>query len=284
MRYALVLLLLLPGVLPADSVLPHLHRLSWLVKAPDSSGSGVMVTAKDGSHYVFTAGHLLDACVKPTRCIDLNNGSEKWSTSYPDVTVFRSEVEDGREVATHSYHARVIRHSSGERGYDLALLRLYKKGLASDVAEFTSAVPDCGTAIWHIGSTWGKAGENTTSKGIFSNVGRLGKHGQIFDQVTVSFDSGSSGGGVFLEDGKCIGLVLEGNAGCVAHMAYIRPTREIQKWAKQVGVDFLFDRTRPVPTDEELGRWPILDPPPEVPATSEAKIDPVELLRRIMPK
>jgi len=56
---------------------------------------------------------------------------------------------------------------------------------------------------------------------------------------------GSSGGGVYTRDGKCIGLLVRG-AG--PGLNFIVPTRRMLPWAKKMKIEWAMNPAVPVPT------------------------------------
>ena len=66
----------------------------------------------------------------------------------------------------------------------------------------------------------------------------------MFDQTSCMGYPGSSGGGVYLRDGKCIGLLTRG-AG--PGLNFIVPTRRIVKWAKLVKIEWAVNQSIKVP-------------------------------------
>ena len=67
---------------------------------------------------------------------------------------------------------------------------------------------------------------------------------------------GSSGGGVWTEDGKYMGMVVRGSG---ETFNLIVPIRRIRAWAKRVNVEFVFDPKIKAPTAEELKKTPVDD-------------------------
>lgn len=107
----------------------------------------------------------------------------------------------------------------------------------------------------HVGSLLGQLGSNSMTEGIMSQHGRL-INKMVFDQTTVTAFPGSSGGGVYTEDGRCVGLVLRG-AGETFNL--IVPVRRIRAWSKHAGIEWAVDDKVKMPTDEELQRLPVED-------------------------
>jgi hypothetical protein len=110
-----------------------------------------------------------------------------------------------------------------------------------------------GEPLLHVGSLLGQAGANSMTSGIMSQVGRvlsLGSgDGTVFDQTTVTAFPGSSGGGVFLRNGKYVGMLVRGSG---ETFNLIVPIRRMQKWAKTRDVEWALDKSKPVPTLSEI--------------------------------
>ena len=96
------------------------------------------------------------------------------------------------------------------------------------------------------------------TSGIVSQIGRvypeIGK--EVFDQTTVAAFPGSSGGGVYLEDGRYVGMLVRG-AGETFNL--IVPVRRMQAWAKKAKVEWALNDTIAVPSETELEKIPIED-------------------------
>jgi hypothetical protein len=86
-----------------------------------------------------------------------------------------------------------------------------------------------------------------------SQVGRvlnLGSGGgTVFDQTTVTAFPGSSGGGVFLTNGKYVGMLVRG-AGETFNL--IVPVRRMKSWVKSRGIEWVLDPNAPMPTLEYI--------------------------------
>jgi hypothetical protein len=78
----------------------------------------------------------------------------------------------------------------------------------------------------------------------------------VFDQTTCAAFPGSSGGGVYLADGRYYGMIVRG-AGETFNL--IVPLRRLAAWADKVGVKFAIDPSVPVPSAEELRKLPVED-------------------------
>ena len=67
------------------------------------------------------------------------------------------------------------------------------------------------------------------TSGIISQVGRI--HGKVeFDQTTVTAFPGSSGGGVYLQDGRYVGMIVRGAGEGFNLMV---PVRRMVRWAEK---------------------------------------------------
>lgn len=280
-----------------QQVVDSITETSVTLKTSDHSiGAGVVVT-RNGVHYVWTAGHNLDDARHVKTVIDPDTGTPKVVVSYDNVDIIRSIVQDGRVVGTVYYDAQVIRHSPSmsHGGDDIALLRLYAKNVFKGTTKFVRAIPKRGTPVWHIGAPGGLAAADVLTGGNFSDPGRLRAH-HVFDLVTVPFDYGSSGGGVFLKKtGDCIGLVLQKNDS-TAHSCYIKPAREIRAWAKQQDLLWAVDECLPIPSEAVLAKHAVnavgvTPPTPHAPPTiippaavQPTQSMPVPNLFQILPK
>ncbi len=245
-------------LLPKD-VPTYLQEVSVTIHSNRSQGSGTIKT-RDGVNYVWTCGHVVRGLRTEREVIDPKTGGKKTVIEFEDAKIVKELVEDGRSVGQVEMFAEVIRYSDAENGEDLALLRIRKKNFVTCSVQFylDEKIPALGTKLLHCGSLLGQQGSNSMTSGIVSQHGRV-INNTIYDQTTCAAFPGSSGGGVYLEDGRYMGMIVRG-AGETFNL--IVPQRRLFKWAKKVGVEFALDDNVPVPSDDELKKLPIEDSTP----------------------
>jgi S1-C subfamily serine protease len=227
--------------LAADtSSVEFLHDLTVTVRASHSTGTGVIVNHSNVC-YVLTAAHVVDDARHVRQVIE--NGAIKQEVTYEPVIIATRILEDGRQVGRNELVAEVIRYSDPEHGEDLALLRVLKRRLAGPATRFyvETNIVDLGTPLVHVGSLLGENGSGSVTTGIYSQKGRI-LFNHVFDQTTCAAFPGSSGGGVFLMDGRYVGMIVRG-AGETYNL--IVPVRRIRIWAARVKADFIFDAAAP---------------------------------------
>lgn len=203
-----------------DDVVRAINDVSVSVLADDGSeGSGVVVV-RDGIVWVWTAGHVVESLRE-------NDGS------FRRAFVAKQLTADDSPVAVVQFSATVLIHSSE---HDLALLRIGRCNFISRSAKFAKSdvvVPN-GTELFHVGSFFGVLFGNSLSSGIMSYRGRM-YAGIEYDQTTCTNMPGSSGGGVFTRDGRCIGIISK-SAGYTVNL--VIPVRRMRQWAKDAGVEW----------------------------------------------
>lgn len=233
-----------------------LQDISVTIRADRSEGSGVAFS-RDGLTYIWTAAHVVDGLRTTRMVIDPKTGTPRTIIEFKDAQVVKTLIEDGRTVGRLEMDAEVIRYSDADNGEDLALLRVRKRGFIEATSRFylDKKIPKLGTRLLHVGSLLGQQGSNSMTTGIMSQHGRLiGK--TVYDQTTVTAFPGSSGGGVYLEDGRYIGMLVRG-AGEGFNL--IVPARRMLRWAKSAGVEWAMDPTVKMPSVEEMKALPIED-------------------------
>lgn len=250
-----------------QKVINHLQDISVTIvaKAPrgGGEGSGVIktVTNERGEkvNYVWTAAHVITHLRHERTVIDAKSGGTKTVVEFDDPLVVKAINEDGRMVGKIEFLAEVVRYSADE---DFALLRLRKKDLVKDSVTFfldekdgRPVIPTVGTKLLHVGSLLGQLGSNSMTEGIMSQHGRL-INKVVFDQTTVTAFPGSSGGGVYVKDGRLVGLLLRG-AGETFNL--IGPVRRLHDWSKRAGVEWAVNDKVKLPTEDELKRLPVED-------------------------
>jgi hypothetical protein len=176
--------------------------------------------------------------------------------------VVKYPVYDGRTCGRRDSAAEIMTVSDD---YDLAILRVRDGNFVEGDAEFypeDKEMPYVGMPVLHVGCYHGRIAAASLSDGIIAYQGRI-NDGKVYDQVTVANFPGSSGGGVFDYEGKCIGILTRRADSVVG---FIDPIREIRAWAKLADALWVVDNNVPVPPREklikqreEVGRKFILD-------------------------
>jgi S1-C subfamily serine protease len=239
-----------------QSIPAFLQDISVTISANRSEGSGVAFT-RDGITFIWTAAHVVDGLRSTRTIVDPKTGSKRTIIEFADAQIIKTLVEDGRTVGRIEMDAKVIRYSDANHGHDLALLRVRKKNFIATSSRFylDAKIPSLGTRLFHVGSLLGQVGSNSMTAGIVSQHGRVlsGLNG-VFDQTTVTAFPGSSGGGVYLEDGRYIGMLVRG-AGEGFNL--IVPVRRMRTWAKEAGVEWAIDPKAKMPTQAELSKLPV---------------------------
>lgn len=240
-----------------SKVVDHLQNISCTIGTSSGSGSGVMKVRqrdKESITFVWTAAHVVQSARKTRDVIDSKTGTKRTIVEFDDVKIIQTIISEGRTVGKTEIFAEVVRYSSDE---DLALLKVRKKNFTTEGVKFYLDENHVKLAsfVVHVGSLLGESGSNSVTTGVMSQVGRL-IDGKVFDQTTAASFPGSSGGGVFLKDGRMIGQVLRG-AG--ETFVLICPVRRTVKWAKEAGVGWAVDDNVPLPSDAELKKIPIED-------------------------
>lgn len=244
-----------------QSIPTHLQDISVTIKSGNSEGSGVIFTRRNDQkeivNFVWTAGHVIDN-LRSTRKVVSPDGAERTVVEFRDAKIVKLLVEDGRTVGALQLDAEVIRYSDASTGEDLALLRIRKKNfIENSTVKFflDKEIPSLGTELYHVGSLLGEEGANSMTSGIYSQQGRL-INKTVFDQTTVIAFPGSSGGGVFLQDGRYVGMLVRG-AGEAFNL--IVPIRRMLSWAKSAKIEWAIDINVPMPSDEDLAKLPVED-------------------------
>ena len=242
---------------PTKAELPgYLQTISVTIKSGWSQGSGTLYS-RDGYTFVWTAGHVVDGLRRTREVIDPSSGTKRTLVEFDDAKILTELREDGRTVGRVEMDARVIRYSNADHGDDLALLQVRKKNFVqvSSVFYTDEQIPDIGTDVYHVGSLLGQLGSNSMTKGIISQLGRVYEN-VVYDQTTATAFPGSSGGGVYLEDGRYVGMIVRGAGEGFNLMV---PVRRMSNWAKSANVEWALDPSLPMPSQDELKKLPIED-------------------------
>jgi S1-C subfamily serine protease len=253
-------------LLAQNKVAQHLQDVSVTIKAGGSEGSGVIISremalTKDAKekvkvNFVWTCAHVVDG-LRSTRTVIDGQGKNKTVIEFKDAQVVKELVEGGRKVGELKMDAKVILYSDATDGEDLALLMVRKRGFVDQNTEFYLGAQnvEIGEPLLHVGSLLGQAGANSMTNGIMSQVGRVlnigSGDGTVFDQTTVTAFPGSSGGGVFLQDGKYVGMLVRGSG---ETFNLIVPVRRMLKWTKKRSIEWAIDTSKPMPTIAEINK------------------------------
>ena len=211
-------------------------------------GTGVLITRRVGlvkKTFVWTAGHVVQLL-------------QQGDGTFRNAVIYQEEREGGEYAGGMQTEARVIAYSAPESGEDLALLEVLKDNLTDATTRFaeTTVLP-IGTELVHVGCTLGLY--NSISRGIVSQTDRdILNTGHVFDQTTCMGYPGSSGGGVYLTDGRCVGLLVRG-AG--PGLNFIVPTRRMSSWAKKMKIEWAINPASPVHIHPSRDLKPVTDTP-----------------------
>ena len=211
-------------------------------------GTGVLVTRKVSNvtrTYVWTAGHVAAVLRQP-------------DGSFRNAVIYQEVRKNGVMTGVIKTEAKVIAYSEANHDEDLALLEILQDNFPASGAQFylNEEPLVVGTKLVHVGCTLGLY--NSVSQGVMSQTDRdILQTGKVFDQTSCMGFPGSSGGGVYLEDGRCIGLLVRGAA---PGLNFIVPMRRILPWAKKMGVEWAVDPTVPVPLTRAENKLEIVDP------------------------
>jgi hypothetical protein len=243
-------------------VADHLQDISVTIRAEGeyrkSEGSGVLITRKIGSEnvtFVWTCGHVIDH-MREVRTV-IRKGAPIKIVEFPDIQIIKELVESGRRVGEIKMDATVVKYSDPDDGEDLALLMVRAKDYGKASAKFylnkDDQIVPIGTQLFHVGSLLGQMGANSMTSGIVSQVGRI--HGKVeYDQTTVTAFPGSSGGGVFLEDGRYMGMLVRG-AGEGFNL--VVPVRRMLRWAKAHDIMWALNPSLKAPSMDDILDLPV---------------------------
>jgi hypothetical protein len=223
-----------------------------------SEGSGILITRTIGKEkvtFVWTCGHVIDN-LRSVRTV-IKGGTQKKIVEFDDVQIVKELVESGRRVGEIKMDAVVVKYSDPDDGEDLAVLmvraRDYGKGSGRFYLDSKEPIIPIGTPLFHVGSLLGQMGANSMTSGIVSQVGRI--HGKAeYDQTTVTAFPGSSGGGVFLQTGEYVGMIVRGAGEGFNLMV---PIRRMKKWAKEHDIMWALDPKVKMPSMADIEKLPV---------------------------
>jgi len=258
-----------PAVITEDAsrtlVVNKLMERTVKVVTAQGTGTGTLVTRRtaDGTvvHLVWTVAHVVQSC----RSFDttLVGPKVKWAP----CTVLIPKYQNGELVSSAAFVADVVQYSNSDIGMDLAILRVRADAFPAATTEFylDKELPPVGQELIHVGCMFGDFHSFTT--GVLSQYGRtVGV--KSFDQITTLIYPGSSGGGVYLPDGRYVGMASMLRAGGVG---LITPIRHMIDWATKTHCLWALDASVQMPNLAVLSAWPVesdgkaLPPAPAIP-------------------
>ena len=247
-----------------------LQSVTVRVDVGGQCGTGVLVTRQIGPvtrTFVWTAGHVVR---------HLQNGDG----AFRNATIYQERRDGGRYQSKSQVEAQVIAYSDPTAGEDLALLEVlqdnFRPRLVSTVFLLSDDIPAVGMELVHVGCTRGLY--NSVSLGVVSQTDRE-LAGRMFDQTSTMGYPGSSGGGVFLRDGVCIGLLTRGIG---PGLNFIVPTRRILAWAKRMKIEWAVNPACPVPTHVVRDPNPLTDGTEPKPDMTPAPPPPCDALTAVL--
>jgi S1-C subfamily serine protease len=246
-----------------------LQDISVRVDIGQGCGTGVLVTRWVGDvrkTFVWTAGHVVQSLRRP-------------DGTFSNPHIYQEWREWGKYKGSTIVEAKVIAYSDPDIGDDLALLEVLQDNFAPESvsATFCTSVLPIGTPLVHVGCTLGLY--DSTSLGVISQTDRdMLRTGKMFDQTSVMGYPGSSGGGVYLRDGRCIGLLVRGVG---AGLNFIVPARRMTEWAKKMHVEWALNPGVNVPTHWNMRVEGPLTDGTDAPVTGPCSVI-IEQIRKII--
>jgi S1-C subfamily serine protease len=176
----------------------------------DGFGTGIILH-KFGQTYIITAAHVTEHANKTNAIFVQLQGS------------------------TNTYLTKIVNE---DRPLDLALLRVlgttHQLGQSITFGDYINPLP-IGTQVFHVGH-WAEDNSFSFSEGIVGAHNRL-NYGSVFDQISATIFSGSSGGGVFDSNGNLVGIALRSYH---SDWSYMAPSRLMFIWARNNDLYWIF--------------------------------------------
>lgn len=204
-----------------------------LVFYDGSAGAGVLF--RDGKKIgCLTAAHV----VADTNPLEPDSKDITYGTKIIHITGYAAGTESLRYTTT----AKMVALSPEE---DWAVLEVQTEASEMQFSEFADRLPQIGETAWCVGSPLFNPG--TLSKGIVCHPHRslfLDDGGMHYIHTDATGTIGSSGGGLFDENGVCIGIIVRKHP--LNGTMYAIPTRRIHESLSQ-----MFLRPDPFPPFKE---------------------------------
>ncbi len=203
---------------PQYEIIDHLIACNVAVMYPSGAGSGV-VYAKNGKHYILTASHVVVDEEVPNAC----------PTFGTKPILICSMQKDGNEIC-YASPAKLI---FVDPENDIAILEFEKEPTNEvQVSQFYFGNIRIGDRVYAVGNS--SLDINSVSTGIVQHTNRspiADKGKRKFIQTNCSGGPGLSGGGLYLENGACIGIVILKNES--SQSLYVMPITKIREIVSQ---------------------------------------------------
>ena len=142
------------------------------------------------------------------------------------------------------YPARVIAiGSDATGGTDVALLELPNCTATTGSVVFDGSRPEVGSPVFNYGAAWGRFSPPSYFVGCIS-AASVRLEGSTFDQMECPAAPGSSGSGIFNQNGKCEGLMVALMSSSVSLEV---PSRCLIQWARKNHLEWAVDPSFPFP-------------------------------------
>lgn len=238
----------------------YLQSVTVLVDTVAVNGTGCVFIRKDSTGtnnivFIWTAGHLVKHTQDSFEEIFSKQVLMQRRISLDAYKIFQNITKDGTTIGKTNVLANVVKFSD-EFHDDIGLLMIDSPFYGTNSIRFdlSEKPPKVGIPLRSVTcpySLWG-----SYSEGVMAFVGRAIR-GNVYDQTTCLVYKGSSGGPIFSEDGKCIGLVSSMTA---PNMNYIVPARRLVAWAKKKHLEWALNPDAPIPSKSEIKRIVPEDP------------------------
>lgn len=218
---------------------------------PFYTGTGWLTHGKDGTTFVWTAGHVVIGA--------FDSATKQWGK----LRILSKVIIDGNDTGadiSHDVDLLRISYCPEDSVEDLALLTLQEKRFKKpsvflpDEKEY----PKLGEPLILAGCTGGPR------RGVFISQGTLGRRGikignYQFDNSNMPAMPGCSGGPITDRRGRVIGAIMAGRSEC---HGYFTPSRRIRAWVEKMNVQYALYSNIPEPKTLDR-REEILIPPPK---------------------
>jgi hypothetical protein len=202
-------------------------RVSSPFKGVSQYGTGILIT-KDSQNMVLTCAHIF----KKDMVYEIAD-----IKFIKDIFVYRHKVDsNGTKIGEENWKADLIYFDLIR---DVAVLKLRNCNI-STTTKFDSRILPVGTPLFHISCFLLHHNVfmtcNMSSPNMVPNTS-VNTHNLFYDQIDLLCVGGSSGGGVFNKDGKCIGIIVM--AFCNSRCSALIPFRYIESSMATVCMDWI---------------------------------------------
>lgn len=218
----------------SSELVDYMRDNTVLVDSKKSQCTGILIS-RSNTTYILTVGHGVKHNIN-IKSGFIKGGRLETKIDIEPLKIFKTIFDTNDNVIeVTQVRADIIKYSSFESGYDLALLKIQKPNYSTNSVIFClNEKWRVGDEVWLCGHFGGdKIGSYSITKGIIGYKNRS-IYDNLQNQIDITIHTGASGGGLFLPNHEVIGILhMKQEEG----MALAVRMEEIKKFCEQYDIE-----------------------------------------------